>query len=626
MKTKGIKEFYVNSNKKKALGDEILKLRKKYPNKQLSHDQAVEFIKNDLIPLAKKHGYSFTLEDCLDLIKKENTGELNEEELLRAAGGGRLSFKALSLASALLLSGSAINSSISNISTKNNNNLTALSTKTGYNQTKYNYMRNFNKLFKTGFSTRKPNQSKNKRRSDKNSSGRRTEVLKKSRSVIKGTSKKQTQIVSHKTVQNLQQKNKELQKINNEIGQKNAEIEKLNNQLEQNKIEKNKNFKDLTTQVQQLKNKIQQLDKEKTDLNKQLNSKSLNFNMNKEKIKKYFTKLKEKILQKDSEIKKLINKLQQTEINQNALKQENEKLKDTISLQNQQVNNLQQSINKLKNTKLNQEDYSSLMQKLTILRQKNSELTKQILNYQTSGNSEQIKLKEKLEEANKIITSLKDKISKMEANQQNLEKENIAYKYRTQKQNQENKELQRDISTQKQQISDLQQKINTKSYNSNEVEYFKQRITSLQQENNELSKQLNTQFLGNSERTKLKEKLKNSNITISTLERKIYELENDRNNLLKTGYKMLHTCRALKKRNEDSSAKNKDLIHKIKTLESQILLLKKTPRDSETDKKIKKLQKALKQARALLSQTQQGLGNMQENIRNGSNSIFRRSI
>ncbi|MDR3178504.1 MAG: hypothetical protein LBT82_00375, partial [Oscillospiraceae bacterium] len=80
--------------------------------KQLTPNQTIKFVNNDLIPLAKEYGYNFNLKDYLNLIKKENTAKLSEEELLSAAGGGKFSLKALSLAGAIILSGA---SSLANV-------------------------------------------------------------------------------------------------------------------------------------------------------------------------------------------------------------------------------------------------------------------------------------------------------------------------------------------------------------------------------------------------------------------------------------------------------------------------------------------------------------------------------
>ncbi|MDR3178550.1 MAG: ubiquitin carboxyl-terminal hydrolase, partial [Oscillospiraceae bacterium] len=75
--------------------------------KQLTPNQTIKFVNNDLIPLAKEYGYNFNLKDYLNLIKKENTAKLSKEELLSAAGGGKFSLKALSLAGAIILSGAS---------------------------------------------------------------------------------------------------------------------------------------------------------------------------------------------------------------------------------------------------------------------------------------------------------------------------------------------------------------------------------------------------------------------------------------------------------------------------------------------------------------------------------------
>ncbi|MDR3178797.1 MAG: hypothetical protein LBT82_01910, partial [Oscillospiraceae bacterium] len=269
MKIKEIKKFCADFSKNEILRNEIVKLKNKCL-KKLSFNQAVQFVKTDLIPLAKEYGYIFTAEDYLSYIGKENIEKLDEKELFAITGGRKnLKLKTFSLVASLLLLGSEINL-ISDVN--KDNKKSSLNAPTGLNQEQYEYLRDFYYLRKghKNFSTNKSkvNFSLEKIKEENRKLKQKNEELVKENKGLKFELK-----YNGEDKLKLNKKDSLIKKLRNEIESLKIELKESNDkvkQLEQEVSKLKKDIQELKNQVIAKENIVLQLNDEKKNLSKQI--------------------------------------------------------------------------------------------------------------------------------------------------------------------------------------------------------------------------------------------------------------------------------------------------------------------------------------------------------------------
>lgn len=94
MSIRAIELFYLEIKKNSKLRSEVENAKARYANKKLSPLNAEQFIENGLIPLARKHGMNFSLDDLIDFASKEHAELLekqrelmSDDELVAVSGG-----------------------------------------------------------------------------------------------------------------------------------------------------------------------------------------------------------------------------------------------------------------------------------------------------------------------------------------------------------------------------------------------------------------------------------------------------------------------------------------------------------------------------------------------------------
>lgn len=93
MSIQAIESFYIKIKKSESVQQELESIKKKLLNGRLSPLNAEEFIERGLIPLAKKLGFYFSLDDLMDYASKSHaemlkqTKLLSEKELEAVSGG-----------------------------------------------------------------------------------------------------------------------------------------------------------------------------------------------------------------------------------------------------------------------------------------------------------------------------------------------------------------------------------------------------------------------------------------------------------------------------------------------------------------------------------------------------------
>lgn len=94
MSIKEIEKFYIEVKKNKTLKEELESIKKRLLKDRLSQFNAEDFIEEGLIPLARRYGMIFSLDDLMDYASKSHAQLLKQanmlsEEELEAVSGGR---------------------------------------------------------------------------------------------------------------------------------------------------------------------------------------------------------------------------------------------------------------------------------------------------------------------------------------------------------------------------------------------------------------------------------------------------------------------------------------------------------------------------------------------------------
>jgi len=92
MKKNGVREFLMAVNNSVNLRTEVLKLRKKYPDGELSAQDAYDFLSKDFTVLARNKGYNFTVEEYINYQMSREIEDyefkiLKDNELSEVSGG-----------------------------------------------------------------------------------------------------------------------------------------------------------------------------------------------------------------------------------------------------------------------------------------------------------------------------------------------------------------------------------------------------------------------------------------------------------------------------------------------------------------------------------------------------------
>ncbi|MDR3178855.1 MAG: hypothetical protein LBT82_02210 [Oscillospiraceae bacterium] len=119
---KDVENFLINVNENSSMRNEILKLKNKHKNENLSEKNKLSFIINGVLPIAKKYGYNFTIEEYFQINKRR---ELSQKELENTTGGKKFPSKSLAIASGFAFAslGQIVDSALAkNQKTKNTSN------------------------------------------------------------------------------------------------------------------------------------------------------------------------------------------------------------------------------------------------------------------------------------------------------------------------------------------------------------------------------------------------------------------------------------------------------------------------------------------------------------------------
>ncbi|MDR3178823.1 MAG: hypothetical protein LBT82_02040, partial [Oscillospiraceae bacterium] len=121
---KNLEDFLIDINENDKIKNEILNLKNRFNFEDSSKNNQINFIKNNIIPIARKYGYNFTAEDYLKLKEKK----LNQEDL-ETISGGKFSPKAIAIASGLTLVslGGIVSSTFSSENSKPSSNIQQVS-------------------------------------------------------------------------------------------------------------------------------------------------------------------------------------------------------------------------------------------------------------------------------------------------------------------------------------------------------------------------------------------------------------------------------------------------------------------------------------------------------------------
>ena len=81
-----IRLFYEEIVKSKELAEKIESINANYADEQLAEDDRLKIIENEIIPIAKEHGFDFSIQELIDYSKPDMT-VLNEDDLDSIDGG-----------------------------------------------------------------------------------------------------------------------------------------------------------------------------------------------------------------------------------------------------------------------------------------------------------------------------------------------------------------------------------------------------------------------------------------------------------------------------------------------------------------------------------------------------------
>ncbi len=98
-----VKKFYDLAEKDEGLKTELIKVNERIKSKQSDFDGIKKLIEDEILPLAKKKGLGFTVDELMSFANQKYT-ELSEEELLEVSGGLSARSAAIGLSTVLLLS------------------------------------------------------------------------------------------------------------------------------------------------------------------------------------------------------------------------------------------------------------------------------------------------------------------------------------------------------------------------------------------------------------------------------------------------------------------------------------------------------------------------------------------
>ena len=92
MSVENVKKFYEAVTKDEALKQKFVELSHKYQGQPMDEEKAMALTEQEVLPLAVKLGYSFTMDDLKNYIKEMKQADMNrelrDEELQAVAGGG----------------------------------------------------------------------------------------------------------------------------------------------------------------------------------------------------------------------------------------------------------------------------------------------------------------------------------------------------------------------------------------------------------------------------------------------------------------------------------------------------------------------------------------------------------
>ncbi|MDQ5983712.1 MAG: hypothetical protein RUMPE_00738 [Eubacteriales bacterium SKADARSKE-1] len=103
MSKEAVKKFYALSEKDLGLKAELLDMDKKYGKNDITRATLPSLIKKEVIPIAKKRGLVFSVEEFIECLE-EKKSKLGKEDLLEVSGGLSPKQAALGLSGVLLLS------------------------------------------------------------------------------------------------------------------------------------------------------------------------------------------------------------------------------------------------------------------------------------------------------------------------------------------------------------------------------------------------------------------------------------------------------------------------------------------------------------------------------------------
>lgn len=116
MENKNIKRFYELVQSDETLKRRLLQADNKYENKELTYENFLDMVNNNIIPIAKEYGITLTQEEIINETKA-GLNKLSDEDLMDVSGGVSPRMAALTLSTVFLMSlGSGSVSSLASIS------------------------------------------------------------------------------------------------------------------------------------------------------------------------------------------------------------------------------------------------------------------------------------------------------------------------------------------------------------------------------------------------------------------------------------------------------------------------------------------------------------------------------
>ena len=117
VENKDFKKLYELVQSNETLKNRLLQMDKRYENKELTYENFLDMVNNNIIPIAKEYGITLTQEDIIDKTKAE-LDKLSDEDLMDVSGGFSPKAAALTLSTIFLMSlGSGSISSVSALDT-----------------------------------------------------------------------------------------------------------------------------------------------------------------------------------------------------------------------------------------------------------------------------------------------------------------------------------------------------------------------------------------------------------------------------------------------------------------------------------------------------------------------------